>query len=48
MEDDFNFTWILVTEDIIVLSYETIKDTVENVELNIIKKFKVEERACLK
>lgn len=48
MYNDFNFSWILVSEDIIVLTYGANKDTVESVELNVIKKVKVEERACLK
>lgn len=48
MDNDFNFSWISVSEDIIVLTYGAIKDTVESVELDVIKKVKVEERPCLK
>lgn len=44
MDDDLNLTWISISENIIVLTYETIKETAENVKLNVIKKVKVEER----
>lgn len=44
MDDDLNLTWISISENIIVLTYEAIKETVENVKLNVIKKVKVEER----
>lgn len=48
LDDDFNFTWLSVSEDIIVLTYRTINDTFENVKLNVIKQVKVEEKDCLK
>ena len=37
-----------VSEDTIFLTYGAIKETVENVGFNVIKKVSVEERACLK
>lgn len=48
MDDDFNFTWLFVSEYIIVLTYGTINDTCENVKLNVIKQVKVKEKDCLK
>lgn len=36
-DDDFNFTWLSVSEDIIVLTYGAINDTSENGKLNVIK-----------
>lgn len=48
MGNDFNFTWIAVSEDTVVLTYAAIKETLENVQLNVIKKVQVEGRACWK
>lgn len=44
LDDDFNFTWLSVSEDIIVLTYGIINDTFENVKLNVIKQVQVEEK----
>lgn len=48
LDDDFNFTWLSVSEDFIVLTHGTINDTFENVKLNVIKQVKVEEKDYVK
>lgn len=48
LDDDFNFTWLSVSEDIIVLTHGTTDDTFENVKLNVIKQVKVEEKDYVK
>lgn len=48
MEDNFSLTWIiLVSKGIIVLTYEITQETIENMELNVIRKVKFEETVCL-